>query len=171
MAPRVLSANDGVAFDQAGGRRQRPRPYEKGPGGAAQAAPAESAVSALGLYPKHAATGGRAADRRIALLGGARRHPLPPGAGWLRGGFRQGQRQEILSNQGQAYPHPDRAADLQGLPGLALLRLRTRPARPVERRHRRYAGGNGSGTETTRALVAVIGPRASRPARAWDALT
>ena len=43
-------------------------------------------------------------------------------------------------NQGQAQPRADRAAHLQGLPGLALPRSRARAARPVEGRHRRHAG-------------------------------
>src|SRR5262249_25546639 len=83
QAPGVLSASHGVAPDQAGRGRGRPCAYEESAGGAAQTAPPGSALAALGLHPQHAAAIRRAAGRRLALLGGARRHPLPPGAGRL----------------------------------------------------------------------------------------
>src|SRR6185295_12096290 len=67
--PGVLSANDVVASDQAGRRRRRPCTHEESPGGAAQAAPAEAALAALGLYPQHAAALRGASGRRLALLG------------------------------------------------------------------------------------------------------
>ena len=68
-----------------------------------EAAPPGPAHAALGLYPQHAAPRRGAAAGRLALLGGARRHPLPPGAGRLRGGFRQGRGAQILPHQGQAH--------------------------------------------------------------------
>ena len=79
--------------------------------------------------PQFAAAERRPAGR-LALLGGSRRHSLPPGTGRLRGRFRRGERQEVLPDQAQAHADPDRAACLQGLPGLALPRRSRRPHRP-----------------------------------------
>src|SRR3954462_9431969 len=80
----------GAASDQARGRRRRPRPHEEGSGCATEAAPPDAALAPLGLYPPQTQAGRGAAGWWLALLGGARRHPQPPGAGGLRRGFRQG---------------------------------------------------------------------------------
>src|SRR5476651_165718 len=114
----------GSPHDQARRRGRRSRAYEKGSGRPKEAAAPEARLTSLGLHPKYAQACGGAPRRRVALLGGARRHTLPPNPGRLRRGFRQGRGPEILQDQGQAHDHPDRAAGLPRVPGVALFRGR-----------------------------------------------
>jgi len=70
----------------------------------------------------------RSCCRRSLILGGAWRHPLPPGAGRLRRGSEE-EAHKYCKDQGQSGRSSDRAARLPGLPGLALLQAED-PARP-----------------------------------------
>jgi len=116
-----------------------------------------------------AATGGRIAGRRLALLGwcaGVHSAAARKLIGF-RGGFRRGQRQEILSKSRSSVPWcRPRRAPCKPFPGAGATSRRS-VSRPTfsTGRHCRHAGGNGGRTEATRAPVRDVAAALCR--RGW----